>query len=202
MTTSASPTNEILALPEPPTDASPNASRTIIGVFNHLGARITRTTPHSVTAEIQPDVFIHAIPRAHGPNRGKIHWMPIYANRTHGEHGCHLAANRPIETLAREVRRRVYPAAIASCKEQREIRRRNKDAELAGDFRRTQLETVLGESLDDRENEIINGDCSLKLFKYELQHPDCSIHATITVRNWHCFLMLMKLLAEDSRLAK
>jgi len=201
MTTSASPTNEILALPEPSDDAFSSAFRTIIGVFNHLGARITRTTPHSVTAEIQPDIFIYAALRTYNPNRGKIHWMPIYANRTHGDEGCYLAANRPIEALAREVRRRVYPAAIVWCKEQRETLHRLKEAELVGEHRRAQLETILG-ALQDREGEIINGDYSLKLSKYELEHPEHSIRATITVRNWNCFLSVAKLLAEDKRLSK
>jgi len=202
MTASALSNNEVLALPEPTADATEIANRKIIGVFDLLGARIARVTDGSVTAEIQPDVFIYARLNTYGSKSGMIHWMPVYANRTNGDEGCYLAANRPVETLAREVRRRVYPAAISYCEEQRETLRRTKDAELVGDFRRTQLEAALGESLDDRENEIITNDCALKLFKYELQHPEYSIHATITVRNWNCFLMMMKLLAEDKRLSK
>jgi len=201
MIASALTNNEVLALPEPSNDPYRNVIGIILGVFNLLGASIVRVTHCSVTAEIQPDVFICASLCTYGAKRGKIHWMPVYASRTLGDEGCHLAANRPVETLARDVRRRVYPAAITYCNKQREGHRRVRDAQLVSELRRAQLEAVVG-ALQDRENEVISADYSLIISKYELEHSEHSIRTTITVRNWHCFLMIAKLLAEDGRLAK
>ena len=201
MIASALTNNEVLALPEPGNDEYPKANRTICAVLNLLGARIERITDCYVTAEIQPDVFIFARLCIYGAKRGMINWTPLYANKTFADQGCYLAADRPVEALARDVRRRVYPAAITYCKEQREYRRKTRQQEIVEELRRAQLEAVMGK-LEDRENEIISRDFSLKLSKYTLKYPEASISAIITVRNWHCFLMIAKLLAEDGRLAE
>jgi len=59
-------------------------------------------------------------------------------------------------------------------------------AETVGELHRAQLESIVG-ALQDRENEVISRDYSLVISKCELEHPEPSIRATITVRDWHCF---------------
>src|SRR5262245_17269717 len=134
MTTHVLSAPAMLALPEPTTCRDYETLNIIRSVFQRLNARVIQETNCSITAEIQPDVFICASLRIYGSKRGMIHWTPVYRKVIKGDASCYIAANRPIETIAREVRRRAYPDAIAYCKESREKCLRFQNEKLTEDI--------------------------------------------------------------------
>jgi hypothetical protein len=70
---------------------------------------------------------------------------------------------------------------------------------LTGEIRLAQLEAIMG-PLDDRNGTLISGPYTMKLEKYDLECEKFSARISMTIRDWHCFLMIARLLKESERL--
>lgn len=176
------------------------AGNLIRAVFNKLNAKIVREYGSAyLVAEVQPDVFIQGDYSIYGRHRNKIHWVAIYNNVPDSDTSCYTSADRATDALANDVRNRVLPQAVVSCKEARARYIREQKKKLTGDIRLAQLEAIMG-PIENRSGSLISGPYTLMLSKYDLEGDRFCARVSMTVRDWHCFLMIARLLKESERL--
>ena len=171
------------------------------GVARLLGGRFIEDDERfSHTIELAPTVHLWA--RRDWQKKDMIHW----GVRCPGNSRCFCpsvctALARPVAAIAADVRRRLVPAAHATCKAAVADAARERDNEHARKAKLAQLEEFLGPTRESHDHGHHHTD------GFSIQHAELlaggyrgEYRAEVRVRSWHCLLMIAKLVAEDARI--
>ena len=154
-----------------------------------------------ITLALAPTVHLHA--RRSWQNKDMIQWSahsPLAQGNSRP--GICTAIARPCSALAADVQRRLIPAARAWCRAVAESAAHEKDRAQAQRAKLAELEQALGPMRETHDDAFATDGFSIR--RGELRPSDYGnrYEARISVRSWHCLLMIGKLIAEDGRVAK
>ena len=136
---------------------------------------------------------------------GKIHWLAIFPGYSVGKRPeCFTSSERSAESIAADLRRRLLPDAKTYCQRCHAGQTAAQTEEGEVNLRAEQLGAALGDSLIDRDYGHPSDlrAAGFRMNKSELRTVTYSntFTATVTVRSFHCLLMIAALIREDNKL--
>lgn len=172
------------------------------GVARLLGGRFLTEDAERSSHTIELAPTIHLWARRDWQKKGMIHWgARCPSTQNYSAPSVCTAIDRPVAAIAADLRRRLIPAARASCKAAMETAARARDTERARDAQIAELEQVLGPLRKAHDHAHYTDGFSIRREDLLGGSFDGRYRAEVRVRSWHCLLMMAKLVAEDTRIA-
>jgi hypothetical protein len=173
------------------------------GVARLLGGRYLEDDANrpSHTIELAPTMHLWA--RRDWKKKGMIHWGASCPKASgYSAPSVSTSINRPVAAVAEDLRRRLLPSARAWCKQTMDAAAQARDREHARRARLAEIEQILGTMRESHDHTHHHSE------GFSIRHDDLlgsyrgEFRAEVTVRSWHCLLMIAKLVAEDARVPR